>query len=69
MTTVVIADDHPLFLDGLAALLASASDIEVIGRAVTANEAIDTVNASSLTLLCSISTCRGPAGSPRSARS
>ena len=45
MTTVVIADDHPLFLDGLAALLASASDIEVIGRAVTANEAIDTVSA------------------------
>ena len=45
MTTVVIADDHPLFLDGLAALLASASDIEVIGRAVAANEAIDTVNA------------------------
>jgi DNA-binding NarL/FixJ family response regulator len=45
VTTVVIADDHPLFLDGLAALLASASDIEVIGRAVTANEATDTVSA------------------------
>ena len=43
MTTVVIADDHPLFLDGLGALLASAPEIEVVGRAVTATEAIDTV--------------------------
>jgi DNA-binding NarL/FixJ family response regulator len=43
MTTVVIADDHPLFLDGLAALLASAPDIEVVGRAVTATGAIDAV--------------------------
>jgi DNA-binding NarL/FixJ family response regulator len=45
VTSVVIADDHPLFLDGLNALLASAPDIEVVGRAATATEAIDTVAA------------------------
>ena len=43
VTRVVIADDHPLFLDGLAALLASAPDIEVVDRAATADEAIDAV--------------------------
>ncbi len=43
MTRVVIADDHPLFLEGLQALLASSSDIHVVGRAETGPQAVDTV--------------------------
>ena len=43
MTRVVIADDHPVFLEGLQALLASASDIDVVGRAETGPQAVDTV--------------------------
>jgi DNA-binding NarL/FixJ family response regulator len=46
MTRVVIADDHPVFLEGLQALLASASDIDVVGRAETGPQAVDTVIAS-----------------------
>ena len=43
MTRVVIADDHPLFLEGLQALLASSSDIDVVGRAETGPQAVDAV--------------------------
>lgn len=39
-TRVVIADDHTLFRQGIKNLLASESDIEVIGEAGTGNEAI-----------------------------
>ncbi|MCZ2155652.1 MAG: response regulator transcription factor [Bryobacterales bacterium] len=39
-TKVVIADDHTLFRQGIKNLLASESDIEVIGEAGTGNEAI-----------------------------
>lgn len=38
---VLIADDHPLFRDGLKALLLSAPDTEVVGEAATGQEAID----------------------------
>jgi DNA-binding NarL/FixJ family response regulator len=38
---VLIADDHPLFRDGLRALLASAPDTEVIGEAASGSEAIE----------------------------
>ena len=37
---VLIADDHPIFRDGMRALLASVHDIEVVGEAATGNEAI-----------------------------
>jgi DNA-binding NarL/FixJ family response regulator len=40
---VVIADDHPAFLEGLQALLTSSSQIEVVGRAATGTEAIRVV--------------------------
>ena len=40
MTRVVIADDHPVFLGGLAVLLAGEPDLDVVGRAVTGDEAI-----------------------------
>jgi len=38
---VLIADDHQLFRDGLRALLESAPDTEVVGKAATGREAID----------------------------
>ena len=37
---VLIADDHPLFRHGLAALLAAEPDFEVVGEATTGDEAI-----------------------------
>lgn len=40
---VVLADDHPVFRDGLAVLLDSMSGIRVVGRAGTGHEAIDLV--------------------------
>src|SRR5256714_14243368 len=37
---VLIADDHPLFRDGLRTLLQSGSDTEVVGEAATGEETI-----------------------------
>ncbi len=39
--SVLIADDHTLFRDGLRALLASAPEIELVGEAATGQEAIE----------------------------
>lgn len=38
---VVVADDHTLFRDGLRALFASVSDIELVGEAATGEAAIE----------------------------
>jgi len=38
---VLIADDHPLFRDGLTALLTDAPDTELAGAAATGTEAVD----------------------------
>jgi DNA-binding NarL/FixJ family response regulator len=38
---VLIADDHPLFCDGLAALLTDGSGTELAGTATTGTEAVD----------------------------
>jgi DNA-binding NarL/FixJ family response regulator len=38
---VLIADDHPLFRDGLAALLRTSSSTELAGAAVTGTEAVE----------------------------
>jgi len=38
---VLIADDHPLFRDGLAALLGAAQDTELAGVATTGEEAVE----------------------------
>lgn len=38
---VMIADDHPLFRDGLRAMLESESDIEMVGEAATGTEAVE----------------------------
>lgn len=42
---VVIADDHPVFRDGLRALLATESGIEVVGIAGSGGEAVKVVEA------------------------
>jgi DNA-binding NarL/FixJ family response regulator len=41
MIRVVVADDHPIVRSGIAALLDSADDIEVVGQASTGEEAIE----------------------------
>jgi DNA-binding NarL/FixJ family response regulator len=40
-TRVLIADDHPLFRDGLTALLTDAPDLELAGAATTGTEAVE----------------------------
>src|SRR5678815_3241734 len=37
---VLIADDHPLFRHGIAALLQASSEFEVVGEATTGEEAL-----------------------------
>lgn len=37
---VLIADDHPLFRDGLRVMLESVDDVEVLGEATTGEEAV-----------------------------
>ena len=41
MTTVLLVDDHRLVRAGLAALLASSDDIEVVGEAADGQQAVD----------------------------
>lgn len=40
---VVVVDDHELFRDGLAAILALAGDIDVVGSAANAHDAMEVV--------------------------
>jgi DNA-binding NarL/FixJ family response regulator len=42
---VVVVDDHPMFLRGLAGLLESLPDVRVVGRAGTGEEALERVRA------------------------
>jgi DNA-binding NarL/FixJ family response regulator len=37
---VVVADDHPLYRDGLVGLLAATGDFDVVGQAATGREAL-----------------------------
>lgn len=43
MITVVIADDHPVFREGMRGMLEAAEDMEVVGEATTGNEAVEVV--------------------------
>jgi len=38
---VLLCDDHPLFLEGLAAALSSAPDVVVVGQVTTAERVVD----------------------------
>lgn len=40
---VVVADDHEMFREGLAGLLDAMTDVEVVGRATTGEEAVEQV--------------------------
>jgi DNA-binding NarL/FixJ family response regulator len=40
VTRVLIVDDHPVFRDGLAGLLATLPEVEIVGSAGTAEEAL-----------------------------
>jgi DNA-binding NarL/FixJ family response regulator len=40
MITVVVADDHPVVRDGVAALLSSIDDMTVVAKAATGSEAV-----------------------------
>jgi DNA-binding NarL/FixJ family response regulator len=42
---ILIADDHPLFRDGLCVLLESVPDMQVIGEATTGNEVLEEAHA------------------------
>jgi DNA-binding NarL/FixJ family response regulator len=44
MTRVLIVDDHPVFRDGLAALLRSLPDIDVVALAADGPDALDAVS-------------------------
>jgi len=37
---VLIADDHPVFRDGMCALIASLPEMEIVGAATTGDEVI-----------------------------
>jgi DNA-binding NarL/FixJ family response regulator len=37
---VLVADDHPMFRDGIRALLASTPDVELVGEATTGHDAV-----------------------------
>ena len=41
---VVVADDHPLFLDALDQLVSGAADLELVGRAADGQELVDIVD-------------------------
>jgi DNA-binding NarL/FixJ family response regulator len=45
MTRVLVVDDHPIFRDGLVALLGSLPDVDVVGVAADGPEALDAVSA------------------------
>jgi DNA-binding NarL/FixJ family response regulator len=43
LTNVLVADDHPLFLDGMRTLLHSLPDVRLVAEATTGTEAVELV--------------------------
>ena len=37
---ILVVDDHPLFIEGIATVIADQPDTEIVGRAVTARQAV-----------------------------
>ena len=38
---ILVVDDHPLFVEGIATVIADQPDIEIVGRAATARQDIE----------------------------
>ena len=43
MTSVLVADDHPMFRAGMVTVLQDLDDIEVVGQATNGREAVELV--------------------------
>lgn len=52
MIRIVLADDQPLVLDGIATILDAQPGFEVVGRASTGREAVEVVTATSPDVVC-----------------
>ena len=55
---LVIADDHPIFRDGLRRLLEVEPDFKVVGEASNGEEALKLINDLAPTSSCSTTPCR-----------
>ena len=67
-TRIVIADDHPIFRDGLRRLLETEPDLKVIGEACDGAEAVKLARSSSPTSCCWTSPCLAIPGWKRCGR-
>ena len=56
---IVVADDHPLYRDGLRALTARTPDLELVGEASTGHEAVEAVERSRPDVVLMTCGCRG----------
>ena len=66
MTTtirVLVADDHPLYRDGLRIMIEATDDMELAAEAQDGEEALVPRSAAMSTWRCSTSTCRASTGS------
>lgn len=41
MINLIIADDHPMFIDGVRTVLADAQDISIVGEALNGLQALE----------------------------
>jgi hypothetical protein len=55
---VIIADDHPIVREGLAAILGSQEDIKIVAELLMARRPANSMISFLPTSLCSISGCR-----------
>jgi DNA-binding NarL/FixJ family response regulator len=68
MIRLLIADDHPIVLDGLKQLFAVIDDMEVVGVAMNGTEVLDAVRRGGFDLLMLDMTMPGPSGAELIAR-